>query len=89
MALALPRIQGFPCLAETAVTLYQSDTVGIGCATAGSCNGMPQSRRNDLGRLKLQAGCDSARNRNGKVLACQIDATGLDARFPQTLSEQA
>jgi len=86
MALALPRIQGFLCLAEIIASLYQSDTVGIGCAAAGSRNAMPQSRRDDLGRLKLQAGRDDAHHRNGKVLACQIDAVGLDAPFFQTLS---
>ena len=86
MALALPRIQGFPCLAEITASLYQSDAIGTGCAAAGPRNGMLQSRRDDLGRLKLQAGCDDAHHRNGKVLACQIDAAGLDARFLQTLN---
>jgi hypothetical protein len=71
MALALPRIQGIPCLAEIIASLYQSDAVGIGCAATGSRNGLPQSRR---GRLKPQAGCDDAHHRNGKALACQIDA---------------
>jgi hypothetical protein len=53
MALALPRIQGFPSLAEITASLYQSDAVGIGCAAAGSRKGVPQSRRDDLGRFKL------------------------------------
>jgi hypothetical protein len=88
MALALPRIQGFPCLAEIATSLYQSDTAGIGCAAAGSCNGMPQSRRDDLGQLKSQTGRHDAHHRNGKAVACQIDAVGLDTRFLQTLNVQ-
>jgi hypothetical protein len=88
MALALPRIQGFPCLAEITASLYQSDAVGIGCATAGSRKGMPQSRRDDLGQFKLQAGRDDAHHRNGKVLACQIDVAGLVAQFLQTLNVQ-
>jgi hypothetical protein len=88
MALALPRIQGFPCLAEITASLYQSDTVGIGCAATGSRNGMPQSRRDHLGRLKPQAGHNDAHHRNGKVLACQIDAVGLGAQFLQTSSVQ-
>jgi hypothetical protein len=54
MALALPRIQGFPCRAGIAASLYQSDAVGIGCAATGSRHGMSQSRRDDFGRLWLQ-----------------------------------
>jgi hypothetical protein len=81
MALALPRIQGFPCLPEIIDSLYQSYAVGIGCAAAGSRNGMPQSRRDDLRRLELQAGRDDAHHRNGKVLTGQTDAAGLDTRF--------
>jgi len=88
MALALPRIQGFPCLAEITASLHQSDAVGIGCAAAGSRNGMPQTRGDDLGQFKLQARRDDANRRNGKVLACQIDAAGLDAQFLQTLNVQ-
>jgi hypothetical protein len=49
---------------------------------------MSQSRRDDLGRFKLKAGRDDAHHRNGKVLACQIDAEGLDAQFLQTLNVQ-
>ena len=61
-------------------SLYQSNAPGIGCAAAGSRNGIPQSRRDDVGRFKLEAGCDHAHHRNRKALACQIDAVGFDAQ---------
>src|SRR4029078_3028471 len=80
-------ISGTGCLIHA--TLYQSDTPGIDGAAAGSRNGVPQPRRDDLGGRELEAGRDHTDHRNAEESARESEAEGIDAEFFQTLYDQS
>jgi hypothetical protein len=69
-------------------SLHQSDATGIGCAASSLGNDIRQPRRDNPGRLQLEAGRDQARHGNREMRPGQIKTKGLDPELLQTPHDQ-